>query len=126
MKQATGTFTVSLVPLTSHENQAIFRRSIDKVFTGDLQGSSVGEMLAAMGNEKGSAGYVAMERFTGSLAGHAGSFVLQHSSTMTRGVPAQSVSVVPDSGTDGLAGLRGSMVINIEPGVHHYVFDHEL
>lgn len=128
MTQAKGTFTVSLQPLTGHdtsEGAVVGRRSIDKVFTGDLAATSIGEMLASMGNVKGSAGYVAMEKVSGTLFGKSGSFVLQHSSTMTRGTPTQNVTVVPDSGTGELSGLSGSMVIIIEAGVHSYVFDVE-
>ena len=126
MTQAKGTFTVTLKPLTGHDQSeaaVVGRRSIDKVFTGDLDATSIGEMLASMGNVKGSAGYVAMEKVAGRLCGKSGSFVLQHSSTMTRGTPTQSVTVVPDSGTGELSGLTGSMVIIIEAGVHSYVFD---
>lgn len=126
MTQAKGTFTVTLQPLTGHDTSAdavVGRRSIDKVFVGDLAGTSIGEMLASMGTVKGSAGYVAMEKVTGTLFGKRGSFVLQHSSTMNRGAPTQSITVVPDSGTGELAGLSGSLVIAIEAGVHSYVFD---
>lgn len=129
MAKATGTFTVTLKPLPGHDSRdtaVVGRRSIDKVFSGDLAGTSIGEMLASMGTVKGSAGYVAMEQVTGTLHGKRGSFVLQHSSTMTRGTPTQSITVVPDSGTDELAGLSGSMVIVIEAGVHSYVFDHDV
>lgn len=126
MTSANGTFTVTLQPLTAHDGSpaaVVSRRSIDKVFSGDLAGTSIGEMLAAMGGEKGSAGYVAMEKVTGTLFGKAGSFVLQHSSTMNRGAPTQSITVVPDSGTGELTGLRGSMIITIAGGVHSYAFD---
>jgi len=98
---------------------------IDKDFHGDLEGHSLGEMLAAHGSVAGSAGYVAMEEVTGALAGRKGTFVLQHSSTMTRGTPTQSVTVVPDSGTGELVGLVGTMMIIIEDGAHSYEFDYE-
>jgi hypothetical protein len=127
MKRANGTFDVKLAPLATHETTgALGRRSIDKVFSGDLVGTSVGEMVMAMGGVKGSAGYVAMEQFVGELHGQTGSFVLQHSSTMNRGVPTQSITVVPDTGTDALTGLRGALVISIEGGVHSYAFDYDL
>ena len=61
--------------------------SIDKQFHGDLEATSKGEMLTAGTAVKGSAGYVAIERVTGTLHGRSGTFVLQHSGTMTRGVP---------------------------------------
>ncbi len=100
--------------------------SIDKAFQGDLEATSKGAMLSAMGAVKGSAGYVAMELVTGTLSGRAGSFVLQHSGTMTRGVPEQSVTVVPDSGTGDLTGISGRMTIVIEGGKHSYVFEYSV
>jgi hypothetical protein len=122
---AVGTFEVKLLPLPTEE-KALGRMSLDKQFRGDLEATSKGEMLAAMTNVKGSAGYVAMERVTGSLHGRKGDFVLQHSSTMTRGTPQQSVTVVPDSGTDQLIGLTGNLTILIADGKHSYEFDYEL
>ena len=83
-------------------------------------------MLAFMGNEKGSAGYVAMERVTGTLDGKQGSFVLQHTGTMNRGVPSLSVTAVPDSGTGELKGLTGTMTIQVASGEHAYLFEYEL
>src|SRR5437764_10250185 len=105
---ATGTFEVKLLPLAPDDKDAgLGRMSIDKQFHGHLEATSKGEMLSAMTTVKGSAGYVAMERVTGSLSGRGGSFVLQHSGTMTRGAPRLIVTVVPDSGAGELAGLAG-------------------
>jgi hypothetical protein len=123
--QANGSFEVKLLPQTTEE-KALSRMSIDKQFHGDLEATSKGEMLAAMTSVKGSAGYVAMERVSGSLHGRAGTFVLQHSSTMTRGTPQQSVTVVPDSGTDQLAGLTGKMAIIVTEEKHSYEFEYQL
>jgi hypothetical protein len=67
-----------------------------------------------------------MEKVTGTLAGRAGTFVLQHSGTMTRGVQQLTVTVVPDSGTGALAGLSGTMTVRIEGGKHSYEFTYEL
>lgn len=129
-QRATGSFDVKLPTQTlSHSagGELLGRRGIDKVFHGDLDGTSQGEMLYAMTATQGSAGYVAIEYVTGTLHGRRGSFALQHSSTMTRGEPRQSVTVVPDSGTGELAGLTGSMTIIIEPGgKHRYEFDYTL
>ena len=118
--QASGTFEVKLAPV------APGRMSIDKQFHGDLEATSQGEMLMAGTEVKGSAGYVAMERVTGTLHGRAGAFTLQHSGTMTRGVPQLSVTVVPDSGTGQLVGLAGKMAIKIADGKHFYEFDYTL
>ena len=94
---------------------------------GDLEATSKGEMIAAQTEVKGSAGYVAMERVTGTLQGRKGSFVLQHSGTMNRGVPQLSVTVVPDSGTEELRGIAGTMDIIIAPGgKHSYEFTYTI
>jgi hypothetical protein len=100
--------------------------TIDKQFHGDLEAVSKGQMLAAGTAVQGSAGYVAMERVSGSLKGRSGSFVLQHSGSMTRGTPQLSVTVVPDSGTGDLAGLTGKMSIQIAGGKHSYEFEYTL
>ncbi|MDQ3266878.1 MAG: DUF3224 domain-containing protein [Myxococcota bacterium] len=102
----------------------IGRLTIDKKFEGDLAGASVGQMVAFRAPVKGSAGYVAMERVTGTLGGRSGTFVLQHSGTMDRGASSLRVSVVPDSGTDGLTGLTGTLDIQIDAGKHSYRFDY--
>ncbi len=117
--EAQGTFDVKLTPV-SEADAAVGRLVLAKTFNGDLEATSVGEMLAIRTVE-GSAGYVAMERVTGTLGGRRGSFALQHSGTMNRGNPALSVAVVPDSGTEELAGLSGSMTIETEDG-HRYAF----
>ncbi|HEX4076115.1 MAG TPA: DUF3224 domain-containing protein [Candidatus Acidoferrales bacterium] len=126
---ARGTFEVKLTPQPADDagaDAAVGRMSIDKQFHGDLEGTSKGQMLSAMGSVKGSAGYVAMEKVTGTLHGRGGSFVLQHSGTMNRGVPQLLVTVVPDSGTDQLAGLTGTLAIIIDSGKHSYDFEYSL
>ena len=124
--QAEGLFDVKLVPQTMAEGQGHGRMSLDKTFHGDLDAISKGEMLAAQGGVKGSAGYVALEQVKGRLGGREGSFFLMHTGLMTRGEPSLSIIVVPDSGTDGLVGLSGSMSIDIRDGGHFYVFDYQL
>lgn len=109
-----------------NEEAAIGRMLLDKIFHGDLDASSKGQMLAHMTSVKGSAGYVAMEKVIGSLQGRKGSFVLQHSGTMNRGEATLVLGVVPDSGTDELEGLSGSMTITVADGKHYYGFDFEL
>jgi hypothetical protein len=83
-------------------------------------------MLATQTETPGSASYVALERVTGKLNGRAGSFVLQHSATMTRGTPTSTISVVPDSGTGELQGISGKMTITVAPdGAHSYEFNYK-
>src|SRR5581483_6783734 len=123
---ASGPFEVKLNPQTPYE-ASLGRMSIDKQFHGDLEATSKGEMLSIMTAVKGSAGYVAMELVSGTLHGRQGTFVLQHSATMTRGTPQLSVTVVPDSGTGQLTGLAGTMTIKIEEGgKHFYEFEYTL
>ncbi len=124
---ATGSFEVKLLPQPAADaDSGLGRMSIDKVFSGDLQGTSKGEMLAATTAVKGSAGYVAIERVTGTLQGRSGSFMLQHLGTMTRGAPTLTVLVVPDSGTGELSGIAGSLSIAIADGKHFYTLDYTL
>lgn len=126
---ATGTFDVSLKPQPLSEVAAgteIGRLSIEKQFFGDLTGTSKGEMLSAMSAVKGSAGYVAIERVTATLAGRTGTFALQHSGTMNRGTPTLVVATVPDSGTEELAGISGNLAIDIRNGKHYYTFNYSL
>jgi hypothetical protein len=127
--RAAGPFDVKLTPMPPDEGAAdsgIGRMSLDKQFHGALEASSKGQMLAVRSPVDGSAGYVAMERVSGTLEGRKGTFALQHSGTMTRGAPTLSVTVVPDSGTGELTGLTGRMDIVIEGGKHSYVFEYTL
>lgn len=124
---ASGPFEVRLTPMPDDvEGADLGRMAIDKQFHGDLEGASKGQMLAAGTAVKSSAGYVALERVSGILHGRRGTFVLQHSGTLARGAPELTITVVPDSGTDELAGLAGRMTITIEGGQHTYDFDYEL
>jgi hypothetical protein len=127
--RATGTFEVKLKPLAAYddsEGTMAGRMSIDKEFHGDLEGTSKGEMLMTGTATKGSAGYVAIETVKGTLAGRKGTFVLQHNGIMNRNTPTLAITVVPDSGTGELAGLSGTMSIDIADGKHSYTFDYTL
>jgi len=126
---ASGPFDVKLSPQPAEEkvgDPSVGRMALDKQFHGDLEATSKGQMLSTMGDVKGSAGYVAMERVTGTLHGRKGTFALQHSGTMTRGTPSLTITVVPDSGTGELVGLAGIMEIHIVEGKHSYDFSHTL
>lgn len=124
--KAKGTFEVNIIPQTNREIPSLSRMTIDKTFKGDLQGVTQGQMLSAKTSDPSSAGYVAMERVEAVLQGKKGTFILQHTGTMNKGVPYLSVTVVPDSGTDELAGLSGSLSINITDGKHFYDFNYSL
>jgi len=126
---ARGEFVVKLLPLAFEgqpDGSKIGRMSIDKTISGDLVATTKGQMLSAMTEVKGSAGYVAIERVEGALKGKKGTFVLQHTGTMNQGNPSLSVTVVPDSGTDELVGLAGQFNIIIAAGKHSYEFKYTL
>jgi hypothetical protein len=126
--RASGTFEVKLAPQPADDqgDATLGRMSIDKQFHGDLEGTSKGQMLTAGSSVKGSAGYVAIERVTGTLQGRTGSFILQHTGTMTRGTPQLSITVVPDSGTGQLTGLAGKLDIQITDGKHRYELEYTI
>jgi hypothetical protein len=122
---AKGPFDVKGEPQTDEKvgDPTIGRMSLDKQYHGDLEATSKGQMLSAMGEVKGSAAYVAIERVRGTLNGRAGTFALVHTGTMAGGKAELSIMVVPDSGTGQLVGISGKMNIIITDGKHSYEFD---
>ncbi|MGC1469023.1 MAG: DUF3224 domain-containing protein [Sphingorhabdus sp.] len=125
MFHATGEFEVSLKPVSAAD-EAPMRMSIDKQFRGDLEATSVGQMMAGGNEANGARVYVALETVTGTLKGRQGSFILAHRGTMSTGGQALSVIIVPDSGTDQLKGIAGSLDIDIREGKHFYSIDYTL
>lgn len=127
--RATGPFEVTLKPLEAYNQAAdakVGRMSIDKTFEGDLEATSQGEMLTGGSPAEGSAGYVAIERVTGTLGSLSGGFILQHSATMTPEAQEATITVIPGSGSGELEGLTGTMRIEIVDGKHSYVFEYSL
>jgi len=124
---AKGTFDVKLTPEQDESGESVVgRMTIDKQFHGDLDGTSKGLMVMAGTAVQGSAGYVAIEKVSAAIDGRSGTFYLQHHGIMNRGDGKLTVVVIPDSGTDGLTGLTGSMSINIEDGKHFYDFEYTI
>lgn len=124
-----GSFEVKATAEPPHdivEGVAIGRMFFDKKFSGPLTATSRVEMLSARGTIPNSAGYVAIERITGTVDGRSGTFVVLHLGLMNRGAPSLDITVVPDSGTGELAGIRGSMRIDIKEAKHFYTLDYEL
>jgi len=124
---ATGPFDVKVIPADEKSNDPLLARMmLDKQYHGDLDATAKGQMLTAGTAIKGSGAYVAIEKVTGILHGRTGSFVLQHTGTMTQGAPQLTITVVPDSGTAQLAGIAGKMTITIADGKHSYDFEYTL
>jgi hypothetical protein len=129
MLRASGSFTVTITPQAAEDgvgDPAIGRMALFKTFEGPLSGTARGQMLAMRTDTPGSAGYVALDRFEGSLDGRVGGFSLQHSGSMDRGAATLNIRVIPDSGTGALVGLRGTLGIRIEAGAHFYDLDYSL
>ena len=105
MPIARGTFEVNMEPeppFLEQDGVTLNRYVVRKEFSGDMAGTSEAQMLAAFTRTPGSAGYVAIEHFSGSVDGKSGSFVLQHNGVMNRGDAQLTVTIVPDSGTGEL------------------------
>jgi len=117
-----------MTPMSPDEigDPSVGRMVLEKQFHGDLEGTSKGQMLAVSTDVDGSAGYVAIERVSGTLNGQNGTFALQHLGSMSRGAFELNISVIPDSGTGQLTGLTGKMVIKITDGNHFFEFDYSL
>jgi hypothetical protein len=124
---AKGRFDVKLTPEVDNSGDSVVgRMTIDKQFQGDLEGTSKGLMVMAGTSVEGSAGYVAIEKVTGSLQGKNGTFYLQHNGIMNRGDGQLSIVVIPDSGTGELTGLSGTFNIKIDDGEHSYDFNYTI
>lgn len=128
-QHASGKFEVKVTrepPFDEAEGLPMARTRCDKVFHGDLEATSVVHMLSVGTPVPGSAAYVAVEKVSGTLQGRRGSFALAHVGVMGRGAVKLELALVPDSGTDELAGLGGEFRIEIRDGQHFYAFDYSL
>lgn len=128
-QHAAGTFEVKVRPLAEDEKVPglkVARLAFDKQWKGDLEATSMGEMMATNAGDQASGGYVAIERVTGRLKGRAGSFTVVHKGTMEGGAFDLLVDVVPGSGTGQLTGLSGRVRIAIADGKHSYEIDYAL
>jgi hypothetical protein len=126
---ATGSFDVKMSPQTITGQAAdpdMGQMSMRKTWQGDLDATSTGTMIGAGKPDRGSAGYVAMEKVTGTLMGRTGTFILQQFGTMTDDKLQMTIAVVPSTGTGQLEGLTGTMTIRTNNGQHAYYFDYSL
>ncbi len=123
-QRAGGHFDIKMTPLDAGAD-GIGRYSFTKKFHGDLDGTSLGEMLGVRTQTPGSAAYVVIEHVTARLGGRSGGFMLQHEGIMDRGRLEMKIVIVPDSGTEGLAGISGTMTI--DPAANHaYVLTYDI
>lgn len=129
MPTARGPFSVNTEaepPFLEQDGIKLNRNVVRKEYSGDMVGTSEAQMIAAFTGTPGSAAYVAIEHFTGSVGGKSGSFVLQHSGVMSKGDAELAVTIVPDSGTGELTGISGTLAIDNDEGRHTYALDYKL
>ena len=128
--RAEGGFTVKIGPPVALSAPAdaspLFKRSLDKQYSGDMTGSAIGEMQLAGQPQIGEAAYTALESFVGELQGRKGSFAMAHLGLMSGGSQDLRISVVPGSGLGELAGISGELTLRIEAGVHFYTLNYRL
>ncbi len=132
--RATGSFEITRWDATTEEEDggvAIASILVGKEFRGGLTGTSTARLLTVAGRVPGSAAYVGVERMTGSLDGRTGSFAVQHTATMEGEGEEQrstmAVTVVPDTGTGELTGIRGEVTITVhEDGSHTYAIEYDV
>ena len=127
-EEANGTFTVNMNPQEESlsEGVTLSRELLQKKFEGELTGAANGQMLTAVSQVPTSAVYVAIDRFEGTLHGRSGSFAISHRGVMADGEQDLTIAIVPDSGTGELAGISGTMTIDIQDGKHFYSLRYEL
>ena len=128
---AMGTFEIESweeEPYDEREGARLTRTRLTKTFHGEVEGESTAELLMVYAAEEGSAAYVGFERVVGHVHGRSGSFVLHHtaSSAGPSGERSAAWSVVPDSATGELRGLRGeARIINEPDGGHSFTLDYD-
>ncbi len=129
MPRAGGTFTIDSwdsQPYDEAEGATLSRVHLTKTFDGDLLGTSTTDIITAVAQVEGSAAYAGFERFTGSVHGRKGTFVLHHTATADAGGSSLSWTILPDSGTGELSGIRGGGQIVNNDGAHSFWLDYEL
>ncbi|MET9022345.1 DUF3224 domain-containing protein [Actinopolymorpha sp. NPDC004070] len=131
--RVTGSFEITRWDATTEEEDGgvtIASILVGKEFRGGLTGTSTARLLTVAGRVTTSAAYVAVERMTGTLDGRTGSFAVQHAATMEGEGEEQrstmTVTVVPDTGTGDLTGIRGEVTITVhEDGSHTYAIEYD-
>jgi hypothetical protein len=126
---ATSAFTIAgwePTAIDDRDGVSLTRTKVTKTFTGDLEGTSVAELLMA-GGPNDSAAYVGFERIEGRLNGRAGSFILHHNAVSARGEQSATWTIMSDSGTGELQGISGVAQIVIDAnGSHTLLLDYDL
>ena len=126
--RATGTFTTAdfaPAPVPPSEIQTALPvgvATMTKRFEGEIEGATATIFVAAFDPATGVGTYIAMESFTGTVGGAAGSFNFIHSASTSGDQTANAhFLIVPSSGTDELAGISGTGELTVAPDDTHSV-----
>lgn len=123
---AQGSFDVTITPQEGAADAPVARMLLYKEFHGALEAVAHGEMMAAHEPLTGAGVYVAIDRVTGTLDGKSGSFLMAHRGIRYADGQSLDIVIVPGSGTGQLAGITGSVDIQIEEKKHFYTIDYTL
>jgi hypothetical protein len=125
----TSAFTITdwePTTIDDRDGVSLTRTKVAKTFTGDLEGTSVADLLMA-GAPNDSAAYVGFERIEGKLNGRSGSFILHHNAVSVRGEQCAMWTIMANSGTGALQGISGAAQIIIDAdGGHTLLLDYDL
>jgi hypothetical protein len=126
---ATSAFTITgwePETIDDRDGVSLTRTKVTKTFIGDLEGTSVAELLMA-GAPNDSAAYVGFERIEGKLNGRSGSFLLHHNATSANGAQSATWTIMANSGTGDLQDISGAAQIVIDAdGGHTLLLDYDL
>jgi hypothetical protein len=125
-KHAKGSFNVTITPQETADDAPVARMLLYKEFHGDLEAIAHGGMMAAHEPLTGAGVYVAIDRVTGTLHGKGGSFLIAHRGIRHSEGQQLEIVIVPGSGTGQLAGITGTVGIEIVNKEHFYSVAYEL
>ncbi len=114
---ASGRFDIDIAPADALL-AGTGRFDFTKTWTGGIEGTSAGVMLSAGDPASGTAGYVAIEVFEGSIDGRTGTIAFQQLGSMADGAEALRYEVIPGSGTGDLTTVTGELVLDAAHGDH--------
>lgn len=126
--KATGRFNLDAweeEAVDAVEDFVLARVRVGKTFHGDAEATSSTELVIAKKGEAGVA-YGGLERFTGSLHGKQGTFVLHHDASRSADGGWFRWSIVPGSGAGELTGIRGEGTVVPHDDSYSYTFDYDL